>query len=73
MSFDFRLDRTKFAALSFEDADRQMNDYKSNTPAERLAIANNLIAIAYNFPLGTPPPIDRTFFEARNLKNGKYF
>ena len=43
-----------------------MNDYKSYSPAERLAIANRLIAIAYNFPLGFPAPMDKTFFEARN-------
>jgi len=30
-----------------------------------------LLAIAYNFPLGYPPPINKTLFEARNQKNGK--
>ena len=68
-----RLDKSQFAGMSFKEADRAMNDYKLNTPQQRLEIANRLIAIAYNFPLNNPPPIDKFFFEARNLKDGKHF
>jgi hypothetical protein len=69
MSVDFKLDRTKFEAMSFEAADAAMNDFKSFSPIERLEIANKLIAIAYNFPVGCPPPMDKTVFEVRSMKN----
>ena len=72
MSIDFKLDRTKFEAMSFAAADKEMNDFKNFSPIERLEIANRLIAIAYNFPVGCPPPMDKTIFEARNQKNGKH-
>ena len=68
-----RLDKSQFAGMSFKEADKAINDYKLNTPQERLEIANLLIAVAYNFPLNNPPPMDKFFFEARNLKDGKYF
>ena len=64
---DFKLDKTQFATLSFDEADKEINNFKLNAPEERLEIANRLIAIAYNFPIGSPPPIDKYFFEARNL------
>ena len=73
VAINFRLDKTSFAAMSFKDADEAINNYKSNTATERLAIANRLIAIAYNYPLGIPPSIDKSFFEVRNLKDGKHF
>ncbi len=63
MSLNFKIDRTAFATLSFEEADKQMNDTSANTWQERLEIANRLIAIAYNFPLNNPPKMDKTFFE----------
>jgi hypothetical protein len=58
--------------MSFEEADREINDYKKNTPKERLEVANRLIAVAYNFPLNNPPKMDKNFFEARSLNNGKH-
>ena len=72
MPINFRLDKTKFAAMSYEEAEKAMNDYSSNTSQEWLMIANRLIATAYNFPLNSPPKIDRSVFNARNLKNGKH-
>lgn len=72
MENHLRLDRSQFSKMSFEEADREINDYKNYSPAERLEIANRLIAIAYNFPLNNPPKMDKHFFEARNLSNGKH-
>jgi hypothetical protein len=69
MSVDFKLDRSKFEAMSFAAADKKMNDFKNFSPIERLEIANRLIAIAYNFPVGSPPPMDKTKFEARSMKD----
>lgn len=72
MPIDFKLDRTQFAAMSFDEAHKAFNDYKLNTAQERLEIANRLTAVAYNFPVGSPPAMDKTFFEAGNLQNRKY-
>jgi hypothetical protein len=65
-----RLDRTQFEGLSFEAADKAMQNTKHLSPAERLAIANLLIAAAYNFPINNPPKMDKTICVPRNLKNG---
>ena len=72
MSINFKLDRTTVKAMSFAAADAAMNDFKNFTAKQRLEIANTLIAIAYNFPVGCSPPMDKTIFEARNQKNGKH-
>ena len=63
MNNDFGLDRTVFAELSFEEADKTISRFHKHTWKERLLIANRLIAIAYNFPLDNPPKMDKTFFE----------
>jgi hypothetical protein len=60
MNTDIRLDRTAFAALSFEEADKTISQFHDHTWKERL-----FIAIAYNFPLNDPPKMDRTHFEMR--------
>lgn len=65
MNADIRLDRTAFAALSFEEADKAIGQFHDHTWKERLLIANRLIAIAYNFPVNDPPKMDRTHFEMR--------
>lgn len=70
MDNNFRLDRSQFSKMSFEEADREINDYKKNTPQERLENANRLIAIAYNFPFNNPPKMDKNYFKARSLNNG---
>jgi hypothetical protein len=72
MGNNYRLDRSQFSKLSFEDADREINDYKKNTPQERLENANRLIAIAYNFSFNNPPKMDKNYFKARSLNNGKH-
>ncbi len=72
MPIDFSLDRTQFAAMNFDEADKAINDFRKYSAQERLYIANRLIAIAYNFPLGNPPPMDKNFFQGRNMKYGKY-
>jgi hypothetical protein len=63
MNNELRLDRTAFAALSFEDADKSISQFHEHTWKERLLIANRLTAIAYNFPLNDPPRMDKTHFE----------
>lgn len=65
METNFRLDRTAFSALSFKEADEEISQFHDYTWKERLLIAKQLIAIAYNFPLNNPPKMDKTFFEIR--------
>ena len=66
----FKLDKTQFSAMSFEQADRSMTDFTKHSTQERLCIANKLIAIAYNFPVDSPPAMDKFFFAARKMENG---
>jgi hypothetical protein len=63
MSIDFKLDRTAFATLSFEDADKAISRFPKHTWKERLIIAKHLTAVAYNYPVNNPPKMDKTFFE----------
>ena len=72
MPINFRLDKTQFTVMSFEEADKAINDYKLNTAQERLAVANRFIAIAYNYLLGSPLAMDKSFFKAGNLQDGKH-
>jgi hypothetical protein len=60
---NFRLDRAAYAELTFEEADKAINDYAKNTWEERLLIAKHLTAIAYNYPVNKPPRMDKTLFE----------
>ena len=66
---EFRLDRTVFAGMTFQEADAA-NDYKNKTPKERLEIAAYLNSVAYNYPINNPPKMDRTIFEARSIHHG---
>ncbi len=69
----FRLDRTQFKAQTAEEASASHTAYyKSLTWQERLRIANYLNSIAYNYPVDSPPKVDRTKFSARS-RDGEYF
>ena len=70
MNKKFRLDRGAFAAMTVEEADHRMSDYKNLSARERLEIANYLNSIAYDYPLHNPPKMEKVFFGARSLKNG---
>ena len=64
---EYRLDKTAFKAMTVEEADEEMHNYKSFTWKKRVEITNYLNSIAYNFSLQNPPRMDKTFFEARAL------
>ncbi len=65
MNKEFRLDRTASAALSFEEADKEISQFHDYTWKERLVIANRLIAIAYDEPNFIKGKVDRTIFSSR--------
>lgn len=65
---DFKLDRTKFKMYKLEDAPKAIDYWKDKSMEERLAAAEYLNSIAYNYPLGNPPRLDRTKFSMRKFK-----
>jgi len=60
----FRLDRSAFKAQTAEEAADHTAYYAKLSWQERLAIASYLNSIAYDYPLHTPPKLDRTKFRA---------
>ena len=70
MNNEFRLDRTCFQVLTLQEADKQISDYSHLSWQERLAVANYLNSVAYNFPLQNPPVMDRSVCIPRNLLHG---
>ena len=62
----FKLDRTAFKAHTSNEATRMHAVYYSNLSwQERLRIAEYLNSIAFNYPAGSPPKMDRTKFAVR--------
>ncbi len=66
---EYKLDRTAFKAMTVEEADEEMHNYKQYSWKERLKITAYLNSIAFNFPQNNPPSFDKSFFEARSLNN----
>jgi hypothetical protein len=62
---EYRLDKTTFKIMTFEEAD-MMNVYESDISyRERLREAYYLTSIAFGFDLENPPKLDRTVFSSR--------
>ena len=57
-----RLDRKAFQALTFEEADKQINDSTNLPEEERIKQFNYLMSIAYRFLNKPWPPMDRKCF-----------
>lgn len=65
----FKLDRTAFKAHTTTDATKMHAEYyRGLTWQQRLKIAEYLNSIAYNYPPGSPPKLDRTKFVASTIK-----
>ena len=62
---EYRLDRTAFQKLSFEEAEKQMQQSKNISQQERFRQFNYLMSVAYRFLAEPWPPMDRTVFEMR--------
>jgi hypothetical protein len=61
----YKLDKTSFQALSFEEADKQMNTSQNFSTKEKIKQFNYLMSIAYRF-FGKPwPQMDKTYFEKK--------
>ena len=68
----FRLDRSHFEILSFEQADQKINDHSEMSRQERFALYHYLNSIAYGYAGLTPPAMDKTVFSCRKLSDGEY-
>lgn len=60
----FRLDRKAFKAQTVEEAADHSNYYSKISWKERLEIAAYLNSVAFDYPLLSPPRLDRTKFKA---------
>jgi hypothetical protein len=63
----YRLDKTAFQAMTFEEADNYQRDYRNYSVIQRLEIALYLTSIAYNFDINNPPKMDKTVFSKEKL------
>jgi hypothetical protein len=62
---EYRLDRTAFQMLSFEEADKQMQQSNNQAEEERFRHFNYLMNVAWRFLGESWPKMDKTFFEMR--------
>ena len=70
---DYKLDRTAFKRQAAEEADDQLDYWLSQPPQERLRAAIRLNAIAWNFPPGNPPKMQKAIFKARRRMRNEAF
>lgn len=66
----YRLDKTAFQAMTVQEADDYMRNYKNYSWKERLKISFYLTSLAYSFDINNPPKMDKTFFVALKQSNG---
>jgi hypothetical protein len=69
----FRLDRTYSTVLSFEEADKEFNDYSALSWQERFRIHQHLNSIVYGYAGKEPPRMDKTVFSYGKIEDGKCF
>lgn len=61
--FNYRLDKTAFQALSFDEADKDINNSAGLSYEERMNHFNYLMRVAYSFLNEEWPRMDKTVFE----------
>ncbi|MBX9784742.1 MAG: hypothetical protein K2X48_15745 [Chitinophagaceae bacterium] len=70
MQPEYKMDRTAFEILSFEEADRRMNDHRNMNWQERLLLLRYLNSIAYGYANDEEPKMDKTVFSMGKSING---
>jgi hypothetical protein len=70
MKPQYKLDRTAFEVLTFEEADIKMNNHRDMSWQERLQLLRYLNSIAYKYVNSTEPILDKTIFSARKQTHG---
>lgn len=66
----YRLDKTVFQAMTAEESDDYMRDYREYNWKERLRISYYLTSLAYGFDINNPPCMDKTVFSILKQNNG---
>ncbi len=66
----YRLDKTAFQAMTVQEADDYMRDYRKSNWKERLKISFYLTSLAYGFDINNPPKMNKTVFNALKNTNG---
>ncbi len=62
---EYRLDRTAFQMLTFEEAEKQMQKSYNVSKEERFRYFNYLTSVAFRFLGEEWPKMEKTFFEMR--------
>jgi hypothetical protein len=66
----YKLDKTAFQAMTVEEADDYMRDYRNYHWKERLKISFFLTSLAYGFDVNNPPQMDKTIFNVSTHPDG---
>lgn len=66
----YRLDKTAFQAMSVEEADDYMRDYRQYHWKERLQVSFFLTSLAYGFDVNDPPKMNKSIFTLSTQSNG---
>jgi hypothetical protein len=64
---EYKLDRTHFQILSFDEADKEINNHSSLDWKQRLLLSQYLNSIAYGYVNKAIPRLDRMVFYAGKL------
>ncbi len=62
-NLNYRLDRTAFTALTYQEADKQINNSSNLSQEERINQFNYLMSVAYRFLNESWPRMNRNAFE----------
>jgi len=60
-----RLDKTYSITYHFKTQPREIENYKGLSRERIAEIFNYLNSVAYNYPIGYPPKMDKTIFHSR--------
>jgi hypothetical protein len=66
---DYKLDKTAFRMMTFEEADATNSFGKHVSYSERLRQAYYLISQAYGFSIDNEPKMDKAYFSSRKFYN----
>jgi hypothetical protein len=65
----YRLDKSAFQAMTVQEADDYMRNYRNYNWKDRLRISFYLTSLAYSFDLNAPPKMDKSVFKALKQNN----
>ena len=63
----FKLDRTAFSTSKVSDSKKESDNYINQSVNEKHLVFAYLQSVAYNFPIGKYPKMDKTLFITRKL------